>query len=242
MVTNSDGSSSLSLLSRTAGAAGTLTVTSSIVDTSNSLGYTTSVTGANATLTVDGIGATSASNTVAGLIPGVTFQLLAPSAKESDGSLEQVQVVIGNDNTAVESTINQFVNDYNSLISAMNAQEGNDSSGNAEPLFGSPTLSLLQQQLLGGLNISNPNGYLDAISTSNNTTLSGSMSITVGSGTAVQVVIGPGTNTANTIYTGSGSGYNTLTGLAAAINAAGAGTILTSTVIAGSSTVTSSVR
>ena len=67
------------------------------------------------------------------LIPGVTFQLLAPSAKESDGSLEQVQVVIGNDNSAVESTINQFVNDYNSLISAMNAQEGNDSSGNAEP-------------------------------------------------------------------------------------------------------------
>ena len=66
------------------------------------------------------------------------------------------------------------------------------------------------------------------------------MSITVGSGTAVQVVIGPGTNTANTIYTGSGSGYNTLTGLAAAINAAGAGSMLNSTVIAGSSTVTSS--
>ena len=56
IVTNSDGSSSLSLVSNTAGAAGTLTVTSSIVDTSTSLGYTTAVTGANANLTVDGIG------------------------------------------------------------------------------------------------------------------------------------------------------------------------------------------
>ena len=133
---------------------------------------------------MDGVNLTSASNTVANLIPGVTFQLLAPSATESGGGLEQVQVVIGNDNTGVESTVNQMVSDYNSLISAMNTQEGNDSSGNAEPLFGSPTLSLLQQQLLGGLNMQNPNGSLTSISTSTNTTLSGSISIQVGSGTA----------------------------------------------------------
>ena len=37
-------------------------------------------TGVNAPLTVDGVGLTSASNTVTNLIPGVTFQLLAPSA------------------------------------------------------------------------------------------------------------------------------------------------------------------
>jgi flagellar capping protein FliD len=32
-----------------------------------------------------------------------------------------VQVVIGNDNSGVESTVNQFVSDYNSLISAINS-------------------------------------------------------------------------------------------------------------------------
>jgi len=32
--------------------------------------------------------------------------------------------------------VNSFVSDYNSLVSAMNTQEGVDSSGNAEPLFG----------------------------------------------------------------------------------------------------------
>jgi flagellar hook-associated protein 2 len=97
---------------------------------------------------VDGVNLTSSSNTVTNLIAGVTFQLLAPSASESDGSLQPVQVVIGNDNASVESTVNSFVSDYNSLISAVNTQEGNDSSGNPEPLFGSPTLSLLQQQLM----------------------------------------------------------------------------------------------
>ena len=127
---------------------------------------------------------TSASNTVTNLIPGITLQLLAPSPSEttsSGTSLEQVQVVIGNDNTGVESTVNQFVTDYNSLVSAMNTQEGNDSSGNPEPLFGSPTLSLLQQQLLGSLDMQNPNGYLDAITNSGDS-LSGSINISLAGG------------------------------------------------------------
>jgi len=229
VVTGSDGCSSLSLVSSTVGSGGTLTVASSIVDTSSSLGYTSSVTGADAQLTVDGVALTSASNTVANLIPGVTFQLLAPSPSEttsSGDSLEQVQVVIGNDNTVVESTVNQMVSDYNSLISAMNTQEGNTSSGTPEPLFGSPTLSLLQQQLLSGLNLQNPNGTLNAVSNATNPTLSGSFSIQVGSGTAENVVIGAEPSSgaaADTIYTGSGSDYNTLSGLVSAINAAGIG-------------------
>ncbi len=225
IVANSDGTSSLQLNSQTPGAAGTLTVTSSLVDPATALGYTSAVTGSNASLTVDGVNLTSASNTVSNLIPGVTFQLLAPSAGESDGSLEPVQVVIANDNSGVESTINQMVNDYNSLIGAINTQEGSTSSGTPEPLFGSPTLSLLQEQLLNGLNTENPNGYLDSVSSTANTTLSGSMTIQVGSGTTETVVLGPAPSSpaANTIYTGSGSGAYTLAGIAGAINSAGIG-------------------
>ena len=195
----------LTLTSNSNGTTGALTVNSSLNDITGttSLGYTSPVTGADATLTVDGVGLTSASNTVANMIPGVTFQLLAPSAAG-----EQVQVVIGNDNSDVESTVGQMVSDYNSLISGVNTQEGLDSSGNAEPLYGSPTLSLLQQQLLGGLNMQSPNGYLTAISAKTDTTLTGSISIKVGSG-AAQVIDVPTT-----------SGNNTLSGLASAINAA----------------------
>ncbi len=225
IVNNSDGTASLQLTSNTAGSTGTLAVSSSLVAPSTALAYTPAVTGANANLTVDGVNLTSASNTVTNLIPGVTFQLLAPSATESGGSLEQVQVVIGNDNTDVESTVNQFVTDYNSLVSAINTQEGNTSSGTPEPLFGSPTLSLLQEQLLSGLNTPSPNGYLDSIPTDNGTALSGSMTIQVGSGTVENIVIGPapGSPAASTVYTGSGSDSNTLTAIASAINSAGIG-------------------
>jgi len=198
IVTNSDGSSSLALSS---GSNGALTVTPSLADTTNTLAYTSPVAGENANLTVDGVNLSSASNTVDNLIPGVTFQLLAPST-----SGEQVQVVIGNDNTDVESTVNQFVSDYNALISAMNTQEGDNSSGNPEPLFGSPTLTLLQQQILGAVNAANPNGSLTSIPDTAGTTLSGSLSIAVGS------------NTAQTITLTSSD--NTLSGLAGAINAA----------------------
>jgi flagellar hook-associated protein 2 len=134
-----------------------------------------------------------------------------------------VQIVIGNDNTDVESTVNQFVSDYNSLVSALNTQEGNTSSGTPEPLFGSPTLTLLQEQLLGSVNTQNPNGYLDAVSSAAGTTLAGSLSIQVGSGTAETIQIGaaPSSPRSNTIYTGSG--VNTLAGLAAAITTANIG-------------------
>jgi flagellar hook-associated protein 2 len=227
VLTDSSGSR-LSLVSGTSGASGNITVSAnSVADASNSnasLGYTSKVTGKDANLTVDGIGLTSASNTVTNLIPGVTFQLLAPSTTESDGSLEQVQVLISNDNTDVESTMKQMVNDYNSLISGVNAQEGMDSSGVAEPLFGSPTLSLLQQQLLGGLNMQNPNGYLAAISTSTNTTLAGSISIQVGSGKAQSISV-PATD-------------NTITGLANAINTAKIGVTATVLTNNGQSTLT----
>jgi flagellar hook-associated protein 2 len=213
----------LTLTSNSNSTTGALTVNSSLNDITGTtpLAYTSPVAGADATLTVDGVNLTSASNTVANLIPGVTFQLLAPSA-----SGEQVQVVIGNDNTDVENTFNQMVTDYNALISAVNTQEGNDSSGNAEPLFGSPTLSLLQQQLLSGLNMQNPNGYLTPISANTNTTLTGSLSIQVGSG-AAQVIPVPTT-----------SGNNTISGLASAINSANIGVTANVVTSNGQSTLT----
>jgi flagellar capping protein FliD len=206
VVTNSDGSSSLSLLSGTSGSVGTLTVTSNITDPAPTLGYTGTVTGLDASLNVDGVDLTSSSNTVTNLIPGLTFQLLSASPKQSDSALEPIQVVIGNNNSGVETAINSMVTDYNALVSAINTQEGNDSSGKPEPLFGSPTVSLLQQQLLSSFNQQNPNGFMDAVATDTNAVLSGSLSIQVGSG-------GPQTVTL-------GSSQTSLSDLADAINSA----------------------
>ena len=246
--------SRLSLVSGTSGAAGKLTVVSSLTDPNNvttpdpsgTLAYNLGVKGQDASLTIDGVPLTSASNTVSNLIPGVTFQLLAPSPEESGNTLQQVQVVIANDNSGVESTVNQFVTDYNALISAINTQEGHDSSGNAEPLFGSPTLSLLQQQLLSSLNKESPDGYLDSVSSTAGATLSGSISISLaggiplyysgaaGSGTlapinnagdtlsgSISITVGSGT--AQTVNVGDSSTPDTLAGLAQAITQANIG-------------------
>jgi flagellar hook-associated protein 2 len=224
IVTNGDGTASLQLTSGTANSAGTLAVSSSLVDSSTALAYTSTVTGANASLTVDGVNLTSASNTVSNLIPGVTFQLLAPSPAQTGGGLQPVQVLINNDNTGVESAVNQFVSDYNALISAVNTQEGNTSSGTPEPLFGSPTLSLLQQELLNGLDVQSPNGSLTAVTNDLNPTLSGSISIQVGSGTAQTVTLA--------------ASQTSLSDLAQAINSADIGVTAGVATTGGQSTLT----
>jgi len=179
-------------------------VNSSLTDSVTALGYTSAVTGSNAGMTVDGVNLTSASNTVTDLIPGVTFQLLSASSTP-------VQIVIGNDNTDVESTVNQFVSDYNSLVSALNTQEGNTSSGTPERCS-APPRSLCCRSSCWQCKHAESQWYLDAVSSAAGTTLAGSLSIQVGSGTAETIQIGaaPSSPRSNTIYTGSG--VNTLAG------------------------------
>jgi flagellar hook-associated protein 2 len=114
------------------------------------LALTTIQSGIDASLTVDGVAVSSGSNTVSDAIPGVTFQLLAPSPVTS-GTAETVQVVITNNTSSVSSALNTFVDDYNTTIQAITAQEGNTSSGSPEPLYGSPVLAQLQEQLQSAL-------------------------------------------------------------------------------------------
>ena len=56
-----------------------------------------------------------------------------------------MQVVIDNDTSSIETAINTFVTDYNTTMQAINAQEGKDSSGNPEPLYGTSVLAQLQE-------------------------------------------------------------------------------------------------
>lgn len=145
VITDSSGSR-LSLVSGTSGAAGQLDVTSSLSGASSgAIAFQVGQTGKDASLTVDGVSVTSSSNTVSNAISGVTFQLLGSSAGT------EVQVEITNDNTAIATAVNSFVTAYNAVIKDINTQEGNDSSGNPEPLYGNPTLAMIQSQLTGSL-------------------------------------------------------------------------------------------
>jgi flagellar hook-associated protein 2 len=146
VITDSSGSR-LSIVSGTSGAAGQLTISASLTDaSSNPVTFPSGSgqVGQDAKLTVDGVAVTSPSNTVTTVIPGITFQLLALSTTP-------VQVQISADTTSIGTAISSFVSAYNKVIGDINTQEGKDSSGNPEPLLGSPLLAQLQGTLTGSL-------------------------------------------------------------------------------------------
>ena len=220
VITTSNGEM-LSLVSNTSGASGDITLGGSLEDatTSTGISFTVGQAGQDAQLSVDGVDITSPSNTVTTAIQGVTIQLLS-AAPSTD-----VQVEITNDDSDVESALSSFVTAYNTVIGDLNTQEGNDSSGNAEPLYGNPAIATIQEDLqsaMAFLQPANAAGTTSVIGASD--TLSGSLSIQVGSGSA------------QTIDVPSNA---TLAGLASAINAANAG--VTASVITSGSTATLSL-
>jgi flagellar hook-associated protein 2 len=147
VLTDSSGSR-LSVESNTSGAAGQITITGSLTDSStgNSVGFTSGQPGADASLVVDGTTITSGSNSVTNAIPGVTFQLL-----QADPNTAGVQVEITNDNTDINTAVGNLVSAYNQVVKDVSGQVGNDSSGNPEPLSGSPVLAQLQNSLSSAL-------------------------------------------------------------------------------------------
>jgi flagellar hook-associated protein 2 len=148
VVTDTTGSR-LSLVSNTSGAAGEITLNASLNDdtTGTSVDFQQGMQGMDASLNVDGLDTTSASNTVTGLIPGVTFQILSVSSNPN----VPVQVQITNDNSSIEQAFANFVTAYNAVADDIKTQEGKDSNGNPEPLYGDPTVALIQNQLTQGL-------------------------------------------------------------------------------------------
>jgi flagellar hook-associated protein 2 len=177
VLTNADGTVRLSLVSRTDGSAGQITIAdaannpgspttlsdSTTPDANAGLGLATIQDGKDATLTVDGVQLTCASNAVTNAIPGVTFQILSTGISGGSSNPEKVQIVIDNDITSIASAINTFVNDYNTTIKAINTQEGKDSSGNSEPLAGTAVLAQLQQGLLSAVSSTFGTGAINSL-------------------------------------------------------------------------------
>jgi flagellar hook-associated protein 2 len=180
VLTNANGAQRLTIVSRTPGTAGQITIAdsanhpespttladSTMPDVNVGLGLMTVQNGVDAVMNVDGVEITSASNTVSNAIPGVTFQLLSTGAIISSAGTarpESVQVIIANDSASIESAINKFVNDYNAIIKSVNAQEGKDASGNAEALYGTSVLAKLQQGLQSALSASFGSGAVNSL-------------------------------------------------------------------------------
>ena len=129
--------------------------------------------GTDASLSVDGIPITSASNTVTGVIPGTTLTL-------SGVSTNPVTLAIQPDLTTVATALNNFITAYNQTIKDINAQytyDGTQSS--APPLLGDAALDILQEQLLSGIStsISGNNGLVNLQSIGIQVQQDGSLSV-----------------------------------------------------------------
>jgi flagellar hook-associated protein 2 len=105
--------SRLALVASSSGSAANFTISST--DPAD-FGFTEAATGANASLTVDGISVSSASNTITGVIPGVTLSLLS-----ADPGV-QVSLNVAPDRSQIQSALQQFVTDYNTVVSDLSAQ------------------------------------------------------------------------------------------------------------------------
>lgn len=151
-----DGSSTnpyhLLLTSNSSGASNSMMITSSGGDSSisNLLSYdptastqnlTQTEAAANATLTVNGLQITSASNTVNGAIPQVTLNL-------AQGGGATTNLSISNNTSSVASAVQSFVQAYNSVNTAIASQTGYDATTKTGgTLLGDFSIEMIQSQL-----------------------------------------------------------------------------------------------
>jgi len=141
VITDSTGAR-VALVSNSSGSASDFSISPSSGNSSGNL-FTRATTGTDASLTVDGIPITSASNTVTGAINGVTLNLVGQAPAT------EVGISIGTDVSQASQAINAFVSAYNSLISQVNSQFAYDSTNKTSgPLSSDSTVRMFQSELL----------------------------------------------------------------------------------------------
>jgi len=160
----------LALVSKTSGDPGDITVSGN----TSGLTFHKSVTGQNASLTLDGISLSSTTNTLAGALEGVTLNLAT-----ADPDTE-VLLTIGSDQKGAEQAVQDFVSRYNSVISAINGQfatGGNAST--AGPLASNGSLRSLEMRLLSAAthSMSGNNGFVNLASLGINMANDGTLTV-----------------------------------------------------------------
>jgi flagellar hook-associated protein 2 len=197
VVTDANGAR-LSLVATASGALGDLTVSNN----TTGLNFNKAVQGLNASLTADGVPISSTTNTISGVIPGVTLNLASASPSTT------VNISVSPNTSQAESAINTFVSAWNQVVQDLNAQftVGSDGSG-VQPLESDGTVRDAQQQLLSAItySIGGNNGLVNLASIGLN--LNDDGTITVDS-TALSNAIGNNFSSVQNLLQGT-SGFST---------------------------------
>jgi flagellar hook-associated protein 2 len=153
-IVNDSAGSFLTLTSNTGGAAGDVT---NLTDSSG-LGLSTAVHGQDASLSVNGVPITESSNTVTGVIPGVTFNLQGTSASP-------VTISVTPDVTQATTAVNNFVSAYNAVAQAMNTEFTYTAGASSQPpLFSDSALQQVQSTLASDINyFTSGNGGINSL-------------------------------------------------------------------------------
>ena len=169
ILTDSNGSR-LILTSTNGGVGSDLTMSgNSGIDT----GYTVVDHPQNAKYTIDNIPAESKSNSITDAVSGVSIKLLSlsPMVTANDTSLNPprtaMTISVSTSTTALKSGVKGFVDSYNALLSAMNAETKvtKDAAGNsiAATLTGDSTMRTLQSAIRNEFNSLSGNGTLKSL-------------------------------------------------------------------------------
>ena len=143
-VVNDSSGARLAIVSNSSGSANDISITNT-----SGLSFTRANTGKNASLTVDGIPISSATNTVSGAVTGLTLNLVGASPGT------EVNLSISPDANQISSAVANFVNAYNTVIGEVNSQFAFDQTNQtAGPLAGDSTVRMLQDDLLQGMSYS----------------------------------------------------------------------------------------
>ncbi|OIN48979.1 flagellar cap protein FliD [Pseudomonas azotoformans] len=168
ILTDSNGSR-LILTSTNAGVGSDLTMSgNSGIDT----GYTVVSEPKNAKYTIDGIAAESKTNSITDAVSGVSIKLLSvsPLTTPSDTAStarNALTISVSTSTTALKSGVKGFVDTYNALLKAMNAETKvtKDAAGNsvAATLTGDSTMRTLQAAIRNEFNALSGNGTLKSL-------------------------------------------------------------------------------
>jgi flagellar hook-associated protein 2 len=157
----------LALVSNTSGAPGNISVSGTlhVASSGTAINFNQGTEGVDANLTVDGVPIESASNTVTGVIPGVTLDLSAPTV--TNGVDSPVSLTVAADTSQISTAINNLVNDYNTVTTAINGQFQVSSDGTASGILeNDDTLRQVQSMLLNAISysVSGNNGIVNLAS------------------------------------------------------------------------------
>ncbi len=142
-VVNDANGARLALVAQSSGTAADFSITN---DTSG-LALKKGTAGTDASLTVDGIPVTSATNTVTGAVAGLTLTLQSVSTNP-------VTVSTQPDTSAISSAVSSFVSAYNTIVKNLNSQFTYNAGSNSEGTLSSDsTARSLQSDVLGAANL-----------------------------------------------------------------------------------------